>query len=145
MKYILYVVALILEGIISIYLRKPIPLTLLVYLYFLKDKDYIFIIITGLLYDICYTNIYFLTSFIYYIGYLIINKNKSFIRIIIYFIISNTIYYIAFSLLNLIKASFYIYYSELFISFIYFLPILFIFLILNRSKQHKFKWRRLYE
>mgnify|MGYP000842823258 CR=1 FL=1 len=61
MKYVVYIVCLFLESILSCFFPFRIPLCLLAVLWGVKKGDYVFPIVTGFLYDFSYTGFYFLT------------------------------------------------------------------------------------
>lgn len=99
MAIILLIIALLLDGIISLYVPNNsylIPLITVTTIYMIyplykkKDKKYcIGTIITGLTYDLLYTNLLFFNAILFYcIGrltkYLYKNFNQNFIKTIIY-------------------------------------------------------------
>lgn len=99
MAIILLIIALLLDGIISLYVPNNsylIPLITVTTIYMIyplykkKDKKYcIATIITGLTYDLLYTNLLFFNAILFYcIGrltkYLYKNFNQNFIKTIIY-------------------------------------------------------------
>ena len=107
----MFSIFLLLDLIGNYYVYTNITLIYVIMYSYKKYNNIYFILLLGLLYDLFYTNTYFLNSLIYYISYLIIKKYKNINKYLIgLIVIINSIFitYIFSFILNNTKLNIYI-------------------------------------
>lgn len=144
MKYVVYIVCLFLESILSCFFPFRIPLCLLAVLWGVKKGDYVFPIVTGFLYDFSYTGFYFLTSVIYLVLYVIVRKRLSLLTMLMSFLTYYTLFYIVFVCYQVTLFSLSWYIHAILSSFLAFVLFSFVVLLLQKKNKHKLDWRDIY-